>query len=199
MLLSSLCLPVCPHRITQVTLNAMSWILILGRSTKSDYNNGYFLWRFTCTWKVLFSGVELFITTAVRTSDHTHLERNAYIFRSYRSDKYFPPKFWIRVKNTFSLQFPMGLNGMPRRWRQQSLPKCWYLSTRLYGVTSQTTGIFMVTAVRISNVVFYFEIFTYIKLGWIGLFNEIGKSIFCICNVIALAWLASQYICVYSE
>jgi hypothetical protein len=39
------------------------------------------------------------------------------------------------------------------RWRQHVVPKTWYLlvSTKLYGVTSQTTVFFTFIAVRISN------------------------------------------------
>jgi hypothetical protein len=38
-------------------------------------------------------------------------------------------------------------------WRKQVCLKCWYLSTRLHGITSQKTEIFIPTAVRTSNLI----------------------------------------------
>jgi hypothetical protein len=43
------------------------------------------------------------------------------------------------------------LHLQTRRWRQQVPSKCWQRSTRLHGVTSKKTVIFIVTAARTSN------------------------------------------------
>jgi hypothetical protein len=53
--------------------------------------------------------------------------------------------------------------------RQQVSPKRWYLSTRLHGVTSEKTALFLGTSIRISCV-------THIRIFLISVFNQLDSQ-----------------------